>query len=69
LQVLGGGFDVDGPDSEDWIVAVQESYPVEEQGWHVRAEAWNARVASTADDAWKITVWAICGEKFPAGKG
>ena len=74
MHVLGGGFDVDGPDSDDWIVAVQESYPVEEQGWHVRAEAWNARVARTADcncadDDWKITVWAICGEKFPAGKG
>ncbi len=74
LYVLGGGFDVDGPDSDDWIVAVQESYPVEEQGWHVRAEAWNARVSRTADcncadDDWKITVWAICGEKFPSGKG
>jgi hypothetical protein len=74
LHVLGGGFDVDGPDSDDWIVSVQESYPVEEQGWHVRAEAWNARISRTADcncadDDWKITVWAICGEKFPSGKG
>ena len=74
MYVLGGGFDVDGPDSDDWIVSVQESYPVEEQGWHVRAEAWNARISRTgdcncADDDWKVTVWAICGEKFPAGKG
>lgn len=74
LHVLGGGFDVDGPDSDDWIIAVQESYPVDEQGWHIRAEAWNARFSRTADcscddDAWKVTVWAICGEKFPSGKG
>jgi hypothetical protein len=74
LYALGGGFDVDGPDSDDWIIAVQESYPVEGRGWHVRAEAWNARIARQADcgcdeGAWKITVWVLCGEQTPRGKG
>jgi len=71
---LGGGFDIDNPASDDWIIAVQEDYPVDGKGWHVRAEAWNVRISRQADcgcdeGAWKITAWVVCGEQTPRGKG
>ncbi|MEZ4863571.1 MAG: hypothetical protein R3C14_19785 [Caldilineaceae bacterium] len=65
--VLGGGFDIDGPESPDWIITAQESYPNSDNSWHARVEAWYARIAPTADcncddDDWQVTVWAICGK-------
>ncbi|MEZ4737374.1 MAG: hypothetical protein R3E79_60635 [Caldilineaceae bacterium] len=72
LQILGGGFKVDEPSADGWMITVQESYPIEEQGWHVRAGAWNTDGKANCncdDDAWKMTIWAICGERFPRGKG
>ena len=65
--LLGGGYDVNGPASEDWIVSVLESYPSSASSWHVRADALYARISDTADcncsdDDWSITAWAICAD-------
>jgi hypothetical protein len=65
--LLGGGYDVNGPASEHWIVSVQKSYPSSASTWHVQADALYARIADTADcncsdDDWSITAWAICAD-------
>lgn len=65
--VLGGGFDVQEPDSADWIIEVHQSYPDTDSSWYAKAEALYARISSVGDcscddDAWSMTVWAICGK-------
>ena len=64
--VIGGGADVEGPDSDDWIVALTKSYPNSESSWHAQVDAWYARISRDKDCncavEWKITAWAVCAE-------
>ncbi|MEZ4656344.1 MAG: hypothetical protein R2911_02120 [Caldilineaceae bacterium] len=66
MKVFGGGVESNGPSSDDWITAVRASNPVGDDAWHVRVDAWYARVSRTEDcnceDGWSVIAWAICAE-------
>ncbi len=58
--VVGGGFNVDGPGADNWVVTVQESYPVNGNVWHVEAKSTPLCDCGDADNAWSVTAWAVC---------